>query len=392
MRSTLSSLSVILLSMDLCKGDAPTHTLVRVSHRGAPVDIRHVPLMMAQAATAGVQIVHSDECSVSHVQFLEYLQKAAVESNLERIRIGEAWRLIESSKRKLKKVVLAILDTGVNMKHPDLVNQFWRDPTTGSIGFNFADNNTDVTDKDGHGTWCAGIAGAETNNSIGVAGVANVQLMILKWGDGAGDRLSNALKALDYALRMGATVSSHSYRSETGSRIFEAAMAKAATTGHIAVVGAGNEAKNLDKNPVYPCSIARTIPSMLCVAASPSSTTSKAAITSWSNVGAATQIAAPGVDIYSTDRSGSYGWSYGTSASTPQVAAVAALMAALGLQGQDITDAITRSRTAGLSNKFNVPDVGELDALNAVKIALGQPTSPPRASTTPAASPGDVTA
>ncbi|KAF4658135.1 Suppressor of the cold-sensitive snRNP bioproteinsis mutant brr1-1 [Perkinsus olseni] len=447
MRSTLSSLSVILLSTALCRGDAPTHTLARVSHRGAPVDIRDVPVMMAQAAAAGERsrpLSQGDqECEQCLAQngMVEDLNPAALEvgidfdcepdysvtftpisgttttttrrpppprtttttptttpaptprpctggnpllgtndpvsscqSNLERIRIWEAWRLIESSKRKLKKVVLVILDSGVNMKHPDLAKQFWRDPTTGSIGYNFVDNNTDVTDKNGHGTFCAGIAGAETNNSIGVAGAANVELMIVKWFDKE-LWLSVLVRAFDYVLRQGATVSSHSYTFGRGSQIFKSVIAKVSAAGHIVIAGAGNDAQSLDQNPVYPCSIARAIPSMLCVAAS-TSTSKATTITYWSNVGAATQIAAPGVDIYSTDRSGSYSSASGTSASTPQVAAVAAMMAALGLQGQDITAAITRSRTAGLSNQFNVPDVGELDALNAVKLALGQPTSP----------------
>ncbi|KAF4753999.1 Suppressor of the cold-sensitive snRNP bioproteinsis mutant brr1-1, partial [Perkinsus olseni] len=114
MQSTLLlSLAVLLLSVHLCNSDAPTHTLVRISHRGNPVDIRHVPLMMAQVAAfgersrplsqgdheteqcltedgavedltlAGVQIVHSDECSASYKQISEYLKKAEGELGID---------------------------------------------------------------------------------------------------------------------------------------------------------------------------------------------------------------------------------------------------------------------------------------------------------------------
>ncbi|KAF4696711.1 hypothetical protein FOZ60_015612 [Perkinsus olseni] len=307
---------------------------------------------------------------------------SSCQSNLEQIRIGEAWRLVKSGTGKRKKAVLALVDTGVDMTHPDLVNQFWRNPSDGSIGFNFVDNNTDVTDKYGHGTVIAGVAGAERNNNIGIAGVADVKLMILKVADHDGvdiPPLSDALRALNFAVTMGASVSSHSYSLGHGSRVFEAAIAKAAAAGHVVVTSAANEAADLDKIPTYPCSCARNISSMLCVAATTYDTSSGSAIASWSNIGSAVNIAAPGVDIYSTSRGG-YIVASGTSVSAPQVGAVAAMLGSLGLEGQEITDAIIKSRTAGLSNKFNVPDVGELDALNAVRIALGLPMSPRRLS------------
>ncbi|KAF4659873.1 hypothetical protein FOZ61_004428 [Perkinsus olseni] len=305
---------------------------------------------------------------------------SSCQSNLEQIRIGEAWRLVKSVTGKRKRAVLALVDTGVDMTHPDLVNQFWRNPADGSIGFNFVDNNTDVTDKYGHGTVIAGVSGAERNNNIGIAGVADVKLMILKVADHDGvdiPPLSDALRALNFAVTMGASVSSHSYSLGHGSRVFEAAIAKAAEAGHVVVASAGNEAADLDKTPSYPCSCARNISSMLCVAASTYDTCSGSAIASWSNIGSSVNIAAPGVDIYSTSRGG-YIVASGTSVSAPQVGAVAAMLGSLGLEGQEITDAIIKSRTAGLSTKFNVPDVGELDALNAVKIALGLQMSPRR--------------
>lgn len=382
--------------------------------------------MVHDLSSLGVQIVDS-KCALSHKQIMDYFEKAedsldievfceadfdfsiapvfeeasvmqsrvstctggnrvlgtndpgsSCQGNLEVMRMGAAWQTARAANRTLRRIVLAILDTGVDMTHPDLVNQFWKNPSDGSIGHNFITNSADVTDDNGHGTHCAGAAGAQTNNGIGIAGVADVELMILKFMDSSGEgSLRNALKALDYAVRMGATVSSHSYFSPHFSRIFQRAIRNAADLGHIVVAAAGNDDLNLDEFPAYPCSYAPSIPSLLCVAASTSTTASPVSIASFSNIGSAVNIVAPGVNILSTYLLGSYAYLSGTSMATPQVAGVAALLAALGLGGQRITDSITRSRTATLSNRLNLNNLGELDALNAVNIGLGQPTSPP---------------
>ncbi|EEQ98788.1 thermitase, putative, partial [Perkinsus marinus ATCC 50983] len=208
---------------------------------------------------------------------------------------------------------------------------------------------------------------------------ADVKLMILKFvGSDRTGPLSGALKALDYAVGMGAAVSSHSYGGNVPSRIFENAIRNAANAGHIVVAASGNEGMNLDETPTYPCSYSRSIPSMLCVGASSSTPTSPVSLASFSNIGSVVNIVAPGVNILSTYLSGSYAFLSGTSMATPQVAGVAAVLATLGLAGQSITDSITRSRTASLRNALSLQNLGELDALNAVNEGLGQPTTPPR--------------
>ncbi|KAF4739928.1 hypothetical protein FOZ62_018673, partial [Perkinsus olseni] len=173
------------------------------------------------------------------------------QSNLERIRIGEAWKLVKSAKGNSKKAILAIFDTGVDPTHPDLVNQFWRDPTDGSVGYNSFEDNRNVTDYDGHGTLVAGVAGAQTNNSIGIAGVADVELMIVKSTQGGRSSGGAILKGLDFAVRMGAAASVHSYTT-SHSVIHMIAFSVAAASGHVIVVAAGNAGENLDKRPQYP--------------------------------------------------------------------------------------------------------------------------------------------
>ncbi|EER16750.1 Major intracellular serine protease precursor, putative [Perkinsus marinus ATCC 50983] len=386
--------------------------------------------MVYDLKAIGIQIVES-KCSVGHSQILNYLRKAedllgiefecepdsgvsliptppshtaqrspiittsctggnpflgtndpasSCQRNLEVIRLGAAWEAARSAGRKLEDVVLAIIDSGVDMTHPDLVNQFWRNPSDNSIGFNFITNTTNVTDDYGHGTHCAGNAAAQTNNSIGIAGVANidgsmthVKLMILKFIDSEGFYLvSDAMRALNFAIENGATVSSHSYGDRSTSELEKTGFKNAAAAGHVTVVSAGNNGARIENNPHYPCSFAPEIPSMLCVAASTSSPTETVSLVDFSNAGSFTKVAAPGVYIYSTMPGGSYGYKSGTSMSAPTTAGVAALLATLGLKGQDITDTIINSRTAGIPNKFNLSDIGELDVLKAVQMALTQ--------------------
>ncbi|EER16626.1 Major intracellular serine protease precursor, putative [Perkinsus marinus ATCC 50983] len=307
---------------------------------------------------------------------------SSCQRNLEVINLGAAFEAARSAGRKLKDVVLAISDTGVDMTHPDLVTQFWRNHYN-NIGYNFISNNTNVTDDHGHGTHCAGIAAAQTNNCIGIAGVANidgsapkVKLMILRFINATGNgSKSDALRALNFAVAKGVAVSSHSYGWYDESEILKTAFKNAAAAGHLAVFAAGNDGANLENVTDYPCSYANETSPMLCVAASTSDPTETISLASFSNAGSATKVAAPGVNIYSTILDGHYGYMTGTSMSTPTVAGVAALLGTLGLDSQEIVDTIIKSRTNGLPNNLGVSDIGEINAYKAVQIALSLPAT-----------------
>ncbi|WP_220487827.1 S8 family peptidase, partial [Tautonia rosea] len=183
-----------------------------------------------------------------------------------------------------------------------------------------------VRDDNNHGTHVAGIIGAVGNNELGVVGVNwNVQLMTLKFLNSSGKgTTSNAIKALNYAVQMGAHVSNHSYSGGAYDAAFADAVASARSRGHIVVTAAGNDFSNNDVNPAYPANYVSD--NLISVAA----TDAYDYIAGFSNYGATTvHLGAPGVSILSTVRNGSYGYMSGTSMAAPHVTGAVALIRGL---------------------------------------------------------------
>lgn len=153
---------------------------------------------------------------------------------LKAIRMPELWaQPIINAKRP----VIAILDTGVDMEHPDLQANLL-------TGYNAIDDSNDVTDEQGHGTHCAGIAAAIGNNGIGITG-ANPNALILPikvFGSDAIGSMSDVYKGLDYAIAQGADIISMSlgYENDIIDEI-EYEVLKSASSSAIIVAAAGNE-------------------------------------------------------------------------------------------------------------------------------------------------------
>src|SRR5262245_59605425 len=181
----------------------------------------------------------------------------------------EAWNVTNN----LSTVIVAVLDTGVDYTHPDLAAAMWTnaaeanglpgvdDDGDGFVddihGYDFVNNDGDPMDDHYHGTHVAGTIAAVANNGIGIAGVApNVQIMALKFLDSSGNgTTANAIRALNYAVQMGATISNNSYGGSTASDadpLFAEAIRNAAASGHIFVAGAGNSGTNNDVAGFYP--------------------------------------------------------------------------------------------------------------------------------------------
>jgi subtilisin family serine protease/subtilisin-like proprotein convertase family protein len=235
-------------------------------------------------------------------------------------------------------IIVAVLDTGVDYNHPDLAANMWRNP--GEIpgnhldddgngfvddvyGYDFANNDANPMDDNGHGTHVAGTLGAVGNNGIGIAGVAwNVRIMAVKFlaADGTG-YTSNAIRALNYAVANGAKISNNSWGGGGFDQALNNAIASARAQGHIFVAAAGNAGLNSDVAPNYPASY--PLDNVVSVAA----LNNQDQLASFSNYGARTvDLAAPGVNIYSTLPGGRYGTLSGTSMATPHVTGTLALV------------------------------------------------------------------
>lgn len=276
----------------------------------------------------------------------------------------KAWLKTQGS----EKVVVAVLDTGVDYTHKDLVANMWSRPDSipeyaddelGSFddlhGFDADANAGDPMDDNGHGTHCAGIIGAEGNNGEGIAGVNwSVRIMPLKFlGRGGFGSTKNAIEAINYAIDrkqkgVNVRVISASWGSTQYSRPLEDAIRAAGEQGILFVAAAGNSSTDNDKRAHYPSNY--NLPNVISVAAVDRTDS----LTSFSNFGAKTvHIAAPGRDILSTWLDDSYREASGTSMATPQVSGVAALILA---SEPNLSVAKLRERILGTVDKIETLD------------------------------------
>ena len=257
------------------------------------------------------------------------------------------------------EIIVAVIDTGVDITHPDLVGKIWTNPNDTMDdqdndgnqlvddvhGWDFANNDNSVFDHaeyDTHGTHVAGTIAAAAN-AIGVRGVAsNVKIMPLKFIDSSGaGSTSNAIKAIEYAIANGAKVINASWGSEANDLALKNAITN---SGVLFVAAAGNRTvgANNDVTPIYPASF--TSSNIISVAA----VDNRGRLASFSNYGAlSVDVGAPGVGIYSTFPSSNYAFANGTSMAAPHVAGIAAsLFGEKNLTVNEIIELIKSSGTA----------------------------------------------
>ena len=249
-----------------------------------------------------------------------------------------AWATTKGS----DKVIVAVLDSGVDYTHRDLAMNIWTRPEDikeykddelgGEIndlhGYNAVDNNGDPMDENGHGTHCAGIIGAEGGNNEGITGVNwNVKIMPLKFMDATGSGTTkDAIEAINYVIdrkKAGVNVRiiSASWGSTQKSRALEDVISRAKDAGILFVAASGNSSADTDRTPHYPSSY--NLGNVISVAALDNNDQ----LTSFSNFGAkSVHLAAPGKDILSTWLNNDFREASGTSMATPVVAGVAALV------------------------------------------------------------------
>jgi subtilisin family serine protease len=235
-------------------------------------------------------------------------------------------------------VIVAIIDTGMDLNHPALRDHLWTNPGETGVdrwghrketngiddddngfvddlhGWNFISHNNDVSDHHGHGTHIAGIISRLAPQA---------KLMILKYYDASAPAevsVQATPPAIRYARRMQAQIVNYSGGGPGQSRIEFQAISQLEAQGVLFVAAAGNEAQNSDQAPFYPADYGlKNILSVTAMGANlhllPSS-----------NYGLhSVQIAAPGEHIRSTVPGGGFGEMSGTSQATAYVTGVAAL-------------------------------------------------------------------
>ncbi|MDR1877728.1 MAG: S8 family serine peptidase [Flavobacteriaceae bacterium] len=237
------------------------------------------------------------------------------------ISMEKAWEIEQGS----SNIIVAVIDTGVNWAHSEFENRIWINK-----GWNFADNNDDLTDINGHGTNVAGIIGANANNSIGYAGVdRNCKLMILRVFDSAGNGImSYVVAAINYAVDNGARVINLSLGGTGLSITLQNAVNYALANNVVVVASMGNENYGITQYPAG-------FPGVIAVGSTnPNDTRSDPFYNNpslGSNYGNHISVVAPGNLIYGLSHTSktdySVRWS-GTSQSAPHVAGLASLLLA----------------------------------------------------------------
>lgn len=246
---------------------------------------------------------------------------------LTNISAHKAWDL----SKEAPTVIAAVVDTGIDFTHPDLLNNLWTGPN-GEHGYT-SQGGVVVpggVDDHGHGTHVAGTIGAVGNNGIGVTGIAwNTKIMAMKVlhsGSGTSIDIVNGYEKLAELKTAGfpILVSNHSYGGRgSEDRFTEDGFRLLAEADIFAAVSAGNNKMNIDAVTFVPAT--HDLPNIISTMAT--DVTDKPA--SFSNFGIArTDISAPGVDVISTTRNNTYSAFSGTSMASPHVCGVALLLRA----------------------------------------------------------------
>lgn len=327
--------------------------------------------------------------------------------------IGKAWGVGKTDAQKAwevslgsKDIVVAIIDTGADVKHEDLAANIWvntgetgldakgRDKRTNGIdddgdgciddvhGCDMITMTGDVVDRHGHGTHIAGIIGAEAGNGKGVAGIApKVSMMILKYFDPKHpntNTVKNTVEAIKYAVKHGARIINYSGGGLEYSQEEKDAVAEAEKAGVLFVAAAGNERSNSDVKKYYPADYG--LSNIISVTA----IDPKTEVLATSNYGTETvDIAAPGQNILSTLPDNGYGYMTGTSQATAFVTGAAVLVMARRPQfsmtevkkyilstGDSQSSLMAKTRTARQLNLFKALTMLDSSvSANGVKIA-----------------------
>lgn len=298
---------------------------------------------------------------------------------MEKIRMPEAWSITTGN----AAMVLAVVDTGIDTDHRDLVPNLWRNPgelcgngqdderdgyVDDCYGINVIEASGNVFDSEGHGTSMAGIAAAVGNNAVGMAGVTwRASIMAIRFLGPSGGTVADFLEALEFGKNHGVRVMNLSFGSRGYSQAEKDALASSSNI--LFVAAAGNNRSDNDLYPLYPASY--SLPNLIAVAASDAFDR----LASFSNCGiSSVHLAAPGTDILGPVPGNGYESGSGTSAATAMVSGAAALLLSVypGLPPLAVKERLLRT--------VDIPDTalkvitgGRLNVYRAITAAIAGP-------------------
>jgi len=264
-------------------------------------------VLAALRSDPGIEFAERDALAKAAFIPNDPLVVSGSEWHLAKIQALRAWDVDFGS----SKVVVAILDSGIDAAHPDLAGHVL-------AGYDFVGGDTDVSDDFGHGTAVAGVVVAAGNNGVGVAGVAyGCSVLPVKVMDSSGFASYSCLaQGIYYAVDQGAQVINISIAGDSPSVTLQEAIDYAWSNNVVVVAAAGNNANAV---PQYPAACDNVV--------AVSATEPDDSLASFSSYGSFVSLSAPGDDIWTTqnDALNPYGAWRGTSFASPIVAATAAL-------------------------------------------------------------------
>ncbi|GAA4710661.1 hypothetical protein GCM10023228_15490 [Brevibacillus fulvus] len=278
--------------------------------------------------------------------------------NLPMIGMEQSWEISEGS----KDVIVAIVDTGLDLQHPEFQGKV-------VSGYNVIEDNNNPMDDNGHGTHVAGIIAARTNNASGIAGMSwNSRLMPIKaiGADGSGTAYDIA-QGIIWAADHGADVINLSVGNYTPSAALQEACQYAFQKNVVLVAATGNDATD---QPGYPAAYKEVL--------GVSAVDHNRRRADFSNFGSYVDVVAPGVDIASTYIYSDYAALSGTSMACPHVAALASLIRSVkpNLKNSEVMDIIRRtSQDLGQPGRDDLYGYGLINVNAALEQAGPEPTA-----------------
>jgi subtilisin family serine protease len=369
LRKTINPLKAVQLSINyfadnLGADDNILARIIKVTINNPADSVSFLNVMQSDPSVEFVQ-----RANIYKIDSVPNDSLVAEQWGLSKIQAFDAWNITQGS----DSVLLGIIDTGIDYKHPDLKNKIYYNPGetgidqngkdkrfngidddhngfvddymgwdfTNRTGFPFDSSegdylnwDNDPDDENGHGTAIAGIAGAETNNISGVAGVApKIKILNIRAFDptGIGDE-DDVASAVLYAVKMGVKIINMSFGDVSFSFVLKDVIKYAYSKNVVLVASSGNSGND---EPHYPSGYSEVI--------SVGNSTEDDYVASSSSYGSTLDLVAPGTFILSTSKDGGYSVVSGTSAAAPFVSAASSLILSLGNYNNEEVKQILKS-------------------------------------------------